>query len=126
MSFLIQDDIEIARAIAIEPNGKFEIEDIDPGVYSLIIAGKGRFRSKVNSINESTLQCLSTNLTLTTDSNNSFCFDTDLDFATPRRNGLSVSFITNPKDIAVVKQQVSEVVNMRQQMFAAQGGGNNN
>lgn len=120
--FLIQDDIEIAR-IAIEPNGKFEIEDIDPGVYSLIIAGKDGFAAR--SIRLTSQAAVSVTNLQTTDSKTHFVSNRP-DFATPRRNGLSVSFITNPKDIAVVKQQVSDVVNMRQQMFAAQGGGNNN
>jgi hypothetical protein len=40
--FLIQDDIEIAR-VTVEPNGKFTVEDIDPGVYGLIIAGNDGF-----------------------------------------------------------------------------------
>ena len=120
--FLIQDDIEIAR-ISVQPNGKFEIEDIDPGVYSLIIAGKDGFAAR-------SIRLISQNaVSVTNDSNR----DSDTHFVShrvnlenPRRNGLSVSFITNPNDIAVVKQQVSNVVNMRQQMFAAQSGSDNN
>jgi len=118
--FLIQDDIEIAR-IAVEPNGKFEIEDIDPGVYSLIIAGKGGFAAR--SIRLTSQSAVSS----TNDPNtNATHFVSHRAESTPaRRNGLSVSFITNPNDIAVVKQQVSAVVNMRQQQFA-QGGGDSN
>jgi hypothetical protein len=40
--FLIQDDIEAAR-VAVEENGKFEIENVEPGVYSIVAAGKDGF-----------------------------------------------------------------------------------
>ena len=118
--FLIQDDIEIARAI-VDPSGKFEIEDIDPGVYSLIISGKGGFAAR--SIRLTSQRAVSSTIDANSDKTTRLVSHR---VESARRNGLSVSFITNPNDIAVVKQQVSEVVNMRQQMFAAPGGGNNN
>ena len=40
--FLIQDDVEILR-VAAEENGDFRMEDIEPGVYSLIAAGEDGF-----------------------------------------------------------------------------------
>ena len=40
--FLIQDDIEVAR-VSVEENGKFEIESVEPGVYSIVAAGKDGF-----------------------------------------------------------------------------------
>ena len=40
--FLIQDDIEAAR-VAVQENGKFEIENVEPGVYSIVAAGKDGF-----------------------------------------------------------------------------------
>lgn len=117
--FLIQDDIEIAR-IAVEPNGKFEIEDIDPGVYSLIIAGKDGFAAR--SIRLKSQAAVSATNLQTIESKTHFVSNRR-EPATPRWIS-SMYFITNPKDIAVVKQQISKVVNMRQQMFAAEVGGN--
>ena len=40
--FLIQDDVEILR-VAAEENGEFRMEDVEPGVYSLVAAGKDGF-----------------------------------------------------------------------------------
>lgn len=40
--FLIQDDVEILR-VAAEENGDFRMNDVDPGVYSLIAAGEDGF-----------------------------------------------------------------------------------
>ncbi|MGY8747746.1 MAG: hypothetical protein ACKVHR_06775 [Pirellulales bacterium] len=119
--FLIQDDIEIARA-TVEPNGKFAVEDIDPGVYGLIIAGNDGFAAMSVRLTSRKADAATND----TDRNSKTHFVSHrVESETPRRNGLSVSFITNPNDIAVVKQQVSNVVNMRQQMFAAQVGADN-
>lgn len=40
--FLIQDDLEVAR-VPVEENGRFKIEDVDPGVYSIVAAGQDGF-----------------------------------------------------------------------------------
>jgi len=40
--FLIQDDVEILR-VAAEENGQFLMNDVEPGVYSLIAAGEDGF-----------------------------------------------------------------------------------
>ena len=119
--FLIQDDIEIAR-VTVEPNGKFTVEDIDPGVYGLIIAGNDGFAAMSVRLTSQKADAATND----TDRNSKTHFVSHrVESEIPRRNALSVSFITNPNDIAVVKQQVSNAVNMRQQMFAAQGGRDN-
>jgi hypothetical protein len=52
--FLIQEDQEVAR-VAVEESGSFKIEDVEPGVYSIVAAGKDGFAALSLELVEGTL-----------------------------------------------------------------------
>ncbi len=106
--FLIQDDVEAAR-VTVEENGKFEIEDVDPGVYSLIAAGEDGFaalsielvkaKEKIGGLSGTKAHYVSTGA------------------AKNRKGpGLGIAIVSDPQDIQACKREAQNAFNLRQQM----------
>ena len=112
--FLIQDDVEAAR-VTVEENGKFEIEDIEPGVYSLIAAGEDGFAA------------LSLELVKAEDKVGSRSGGTKAHYVSTgavknrKGPGLGIAIVSDPEDILACKREAQNAFDLRQQLNNAPG-----
>ncbi len=113
--FLIQDDIEAAR-VNVEENGKFKVEDVDPGVYSLVAAGKDGFAAlsvELEAADQST--------TSTTEKAKAHYVSTHAPVSTVVES-LGIAIVTDPDDVQTIKQEIDRIFKERQQnKFIMQG-----
>jgi len=107
--FLIQDDFEAAR-VTVEENGEYEIEDVDPGVYSLIAAGKDGFAAL-------SLELVKSDEKLGQATTSGFQYVSTA--ATPKKKvpALGIAIVTDPEDIQACKREAQAAFNLRQQML---------
>ena len=107
--FLVQDDLEVAR-VAVEKNGKFEIEDVEPGVYSLIAAGTDGFAAMSLELvaKPSDLELGNNQL----NSPNNYVSYNAKQAADP---AFGVAIVTDPEDIKALQQELDRVAQLRQQ-----------
>ncbi len=107
--FLVQDDLEVAR-VAVEKNGKFEIEDVEPGIYSLIAAGKDGFAAmSLELVAKPTDEGLGNN----SKSSSINYVSTGTNQAADPSFGIAI--VTNQEDIKALQAELDRIVEIRQQ-----------
>ncbi len=110
--FLIQDDIEAAR-VTVEENGKFAVEGVEPGVYSLIAAGKDGFAAMSLELVPSVDADLQSSLPT-----KAYYASTRGVAAKPKKlPSLGIAIVTDPDDLQFIRSEATRVFNLRQQMF---------
>lgn len=107
--FLIRNDFEEYR-VSVEENGKFKIEDVDPGVYSLVAAGKDGFAAlSVNLVPANAVETSAIE-------GNSKAHYVSNRVANPKAEPpLGIAIVTDPADIQAIKAELDRVVIDRQQ-----------
>lgn len=125
--FLIQYDVEAAR-VAVEESGRFTIEDVEPGVYSLVAAGKDGFAAlsleligvlgegeNVDDVQSTALESEKVHYV----SNHAV----EPGATGANVNGmLGVAIITDPQDLCEIREEVDRVSEERRRALLAMQG----
>ena len=119
--FLIQDDIEVAR-VSVEENGKFEIESVEPGVYSIVAAGKDGFAALslelIEPQDDEDLGLLSPNRTSQYVSTGAVETETG---KTKKKVPFFIAIVTDPDDLKFIQTEVKRVGAARAGLVADAG-----
>ena len=122
--FLIQEDLEVAR-VAVEENGKFKVEDVDPGVYSLVAAGKDGFAAMSIELvaadqngDENQERQTRKRLPSSAASGNIHYVSTAARPVTFEESvpELGIAIVIDPQDVQFIQQELSRIVQLRRQM----------
>lgn len=117
--FLIRDDVELAR-VTVEENGKFKIENVMAGVYSLVAAGKDGFAALSLELVDA-----SSGGSQTSANGKIKAQYVSVRGAEPKvRAQLGMAIVTDPDDLQVIKQEVKRIADERRRMLALPNGGN--
>ena len=116
--FLIQDDLEVARA-PIDENGRFSISNVKPGVYSLIAAGRDGFAAFSLELTEVAAE--GDVSYLEEDSEYQLVSADPAPAAAPPILGIAI--ITDPADLHWIREEINRIFRMRQAFFNQDGLG---
>ncbi len=118
--FLIEDDLEVAR-VPVEENGDFKIEDVSPGVYSLVAAGKDGFAALsfelVTPDPETSEVPPEEDVGVRGSQRKTRLVSYDLKPARKAPVKMGIAIVTDPRDIQAIKQQIERISQLRNDLF---------
>jgi hypothetical protein len=118
--FLIQDDLEVAR-VPVEENGDFQIEAVEPGIYSLFAAGKDGFAALsfelVSPATEAPELAPAEDVGMLGSQGQVKYVSYDLKSTNKPPVKMGIAIITDPEDLKVIKQEIKRVTDLRNELF---------